>query len=286
MRLLRFLLLSACGGLGLAPAGLRAQADETWRAWNAPVEPFRIVANIYYVGTADLACYLVATPEGHLLIDGGLPETPPRIRASVAKLGFRLEDVRILLGTHAHADHAGGLAELKQATGARLCVGAADAAQYAAGGKGDFHWGDRLLFPAVEAEERLQDGATITLGGTTVVARHTPGHTRGNLSFTLRVEEAGRPLDVVIAGSVTAPGYRLAGNPAYPEIQTDFEHSFALLRSLPCDVFLAPHAHVFGMDGKRRQLASGPAENPFIDPAGYRAWVARSEAALAAQRPR
>ncbi|MFT3829956.1 MAG: MBL fold metallo-hydrolase [Opitutaceae bacterium] len=119
------------------------------------MEPFRIVANIYYVGTADLGCYLIATPEGHILIDAGLPETPARIRASVAKLGFRLEDIKVQLGTHAHAEHAGGLAELEPATGARLYVGAADAAQFAAGGKGDFHWGDRLPFPPVVAEELL-----------------------------------------------------------------------------------------------------------------------------------
>ncbi len=270
----------------LSPHSGRAQATEQWRAWNQPIEPFRIVGNLYYVGASDIASYLITTPQGHILLEGGFAETAPLIRASVAKLGFRIEDVKILLSSHAHADHAGGLAELKQLTGARLYAGAADAPLYASGGKGDFHWGEQLTFPPVVVDVAVADGATVAFGGVTLTARATPGHTRGNLTWTMRVTaEDGSVLAVVFAASVTAPGYKLVGNAAYPEIVTDFARSFALLKTLPCDVFLAPHGQVFGLAAKRQRFAAGESPNPFVDPAGYRAWVARSEADFAAQVP-
>jgi len=275
--------------LGLAviacpPVAAQPPAEDWRTAWNRPVEPFRIIGAIYYVGVANVSSFLIATPQGHILLDGGFAETAPLIRANVAKLGFRIEDVKVLLSSHAHADHAGGLAELKRATGARLYVGAADVALLAAGGKGDFRWGDSMLFPPVVADVAVEDGATVELGGVTLVAHHTPGHTRGNLTWTTRVEDGGRMLDVVFAGSVTAPGYKLVGaGQSYPGIDADFARSFAMLKTLPCDVFLTLHGHESGLNEKRQRLAAGEASNPFIDPAGYRGWIARSEAALAAQ---
>ncbi len=278
------LLLAAIFACVFLPHRACGQATEQWRAWNQPVEPFRIVGDLYYVGASDIASYLITTPQGHILLEGGFAETAPLIRANVAKLGFRVEDIKILLSSHAHTDHAGGLAELKRATGARLYAGRADAPLYAGGGKGDFHWGDRLTFPAVVVDELVVDGAKVELGGVTLVARATPGHSRGNLTWTMRVGGAeGRPLDVVFAGSVTAPGYTLTDNAAYPEIAADFARSFAMLKTLPCDVFLAPHGQVFGLTEKRHRLEVGEPGNPFIDPAGFLHWVARAEEAFAGQ---
>jgi len=267
-----------------SPIAAQAQSED-WRvAWNRPVEPFRVVGNVYYVGVANVTSILIATPEGHILLDGGFPESAPPIAAAIAKLGFRIEDVKVLLSSHAHADHAGGLAELKRLSGARLYAGAADVPSLAAGGKGDFRWGDSLPFPPVVADVAVEDGATVELGGVTLVAHHTPGHTRGNLTWTLRVQDGGRMLDVVIAGSMSAPGYKLAGaGESYPGIAADFAKSLAMLKALPCDVYLTLHGHEFGLNAKRERLAAGAMENPFADPAGYRDWLARAETALVAQ---
>ncbi len=253
-------------------------------AWNRPVEPFRVVGNVYYVGVAHVTSILIATSQGHILLDGGFPESAPLIVAAIAKIGFRIEDVKVLISSHAHADHAGGLAELKRLSGARLYAGAADVPLLAAGGKGDFRWGDSLPFPPVVADVAVEDGATVELGGVTLVAHHTPGHTRGNLTWTLRVQDGGRTLGVVIVGSMSAPGYKLAGpGESYPGIAADYAKSLALLKALPCDVFLTLHGHEFGLDAKSERLAAGATENPFADPAGYREWLARAEVALAAQ---
>ena len=283
-RRLLWVLVLILAVLTSSPLPVRAQAED-WRvAWNRPVEPFRIVDNVYYVGVANVTSILIVTPQGHILLDGGFPESAPLVAAAVAKLGFRIEDVRVLLSSHAHADHAGGLAELKRLSGARLYAGAADVPLLAAGGKGDFRWGDSMLFPPVAADVAVEDGARVELGGVTLIAHHTPGHTRGNLTWTLRVQDGGRMLDVVIAGSMSAPGYKLAGpGESYPGIAADFARSLATLKTLPCDVFLTLHGHEFGLDAKRERLAAGATENPFADPAGYRDWLARMEAALAAQ---
>lgn len=271
--------------LAACPAPAAPAPAEDWRvAWNRPAVPFRVVGNVYYVGVANVTSILIATPQGHILLDGGFPESAPLIAAAIAKLGFRIEDVKVLLSSHAHADHAGGLAELKRLSGARLHAGAADVPLLAAGGKGDFRWGDSLLFPPVVADVAVDDGAAVELGGVTLVAHHTPGHTRGNLTWTLRVQDDGRTLDVVIAGSMSAPGYTLVGaGQSYPGIDADYAKSLAMLKTLPCDVFLTLHGHEFGLDAKRQRLAAGEEANPFVDSAGYRAWLVRAEAALAAQ---
>lgn len=264
--------------LSLLPALAAAQANETDRSWNQPVEPFRIAGNLYYVGASDITSFLITTPQGHILIDGGFVETVPLIRASVKKLGFRLEDVKFLLNNHAHYDHAAGLAELKKLTGAKLVVAEGDAPVLAAGGHGDFAFGDRFLFPPVQADRTIKDGDTVSLGGTTLTARVTPGHTRGCTTWTMKVKDGERTLDAVFAGSVSVnPGVTLAVNPRYPKIAEDYAHTFEVLKGLPCDLFLSSHGSFFDLLKKAERLRSGETPNPFIDPKGYRSYLARME---------
>jgi metallo-beta-lactamase class B len=268
----------------LGPALVRAQADPTSRSWNQPVEPYRIAGNLYYVGASDITSYLITTPEGHILLDGGFAETAPLVEASVQKLGFKLTDVKILLSTHAHFDHAGGLAELKKVTGAPLYAGAADVDLLARGGKGDFAFGDKYLFPPVQVDHPVHDGDRVSLGGTTVFAHATPGHTGGCTSWSMQVEDGGKRYDVVFVGSTTInPGVHLGGKPSYPGIAEDYEKTFQVLKSLPCDIFLAAHASFYGGLEKAARLKKGGGANPFVDPQGYRDFLARTEKAYRAQ---
>jgi len=215
------------------------------------------------------------------VLDGGFPETAPQILENLRKLGFASDSVKILLNTHAHVDHAGGLADLKRARGARLVASAADAPLLEAGGKGDFAWGDALPFPAVAVDRRVRDGDAVTLGGLTLTANVTAGHTKGCTTWTARLEEEGVVRDAVFvcSTSVADPeSYRLAGNPAYPTIAEDYAATFARLRALPCDLFLASHGSFFDLAGKTTRLRTGVGgSNPFVDPQGYRDYVDRSE---------
>ena len=224
-----------------------AQSDPVSRSWNQPVEPFRIIGNLYYVGATDITSYLIATPKGHIVLDGGFAETAPMILANIRKLGFKTEDVKILLNSHAHTDHAGGLAELKRATGATLYAMRGDIPQLARGGLDDPQFGNRFPFPPVQADRILEDGQRITLGGTTLVAHLTPGHTLGCTTWTMRLNENNVGKNVVFVGSPTAPDYRLTNNPRYPHAIADFRRQFATLKSLGCDVFLGSHGGFFGL---------------------------------------
>lgn len=262
----------------LCPALAKAQADETWRSWNRPVKPYKVIGNIYYVGASDVTSFLITTPAGHILLDSGFEETVPQIRSNIKQLGFRIEDVKVLINSHAHSDHAGGLGTLKELTGAKLMASEADAALLARGGRDDFAWGDSLAFKPVQADRLLRDKDKVELGGVTMVARLTPGHTKGCTTWTMKVEEGGRQYDVVFIGSTTAPGYKLADNPKYPEIASDYDYTFRLLKSLNCDVFLAPHGSFFAMQEKMKRMERGEKTNPFIDPRGYRNFVERTEA--------
>jgi metallo-beta-lactamase class B len=271
--LLSFLLLAVTVR---SPA--HAQADPTSREGNQPVEPYRIVGNVYYVGASDVTSYLITTPEGHILLDGGFVETVPIIEASIKKLGFKLADVKILLNSHAHFDHAGGLAELKARTGAKFAAMDREAPLLARGGKGDYILGDTLPFPPIQADRILHDGDTVTLGGTTLAAHLTPGHTMGTTTWTMKAKERDRTYDVVFVGSATIlPKVSLTNNPKYPEIAEDYAKTFRALKSLPCDVFLGSHASFFDGLGKAERLRKGAKENPFIDPQGYKDYVARNE---------
>jgi metallo-beta-lactamase class B len=259
------------------PSIAKAQSDETSRAWNRPVEPFRIVGNIYYVGATEVSSFLITTPEGHILLDSGLAETVPLIQANLKKLGFKIEDVKILINSHAHYDHAGGLADLKELTGAKLMTSEADAELLANGGKGDFRWGDDLSYKPVKVDRLLRDNDKVELGGVTMIARLTPGHTKGSTTWTMKVQEAGKQLDVIFTGSTSAPGYKLVDNPKYPGIVADYTYTFGLLKSLHCDVFLGPHGSFFSLLEKAARLKQGEKNNPFIDPKGYRAFLEESE---------
>jgi len=258
----------------LFPMMAACQADPTSRSWNQPVEPFRIAGNLYYVGASDIASYLVATPEGHILLDGGFVETVPLIRESVKKLGFKIEDVKILLNTHAHYDHAGGLAELKKLTGARLHASEADAPALARGGKGDPLFGDQLLFPPVQADRLIKDGDTVSLGGSTLTARLTPGHTAGCTTWTMK---AGGLNAVIVCSTSVLPMMKLGAEPSYPGIAEDYARTFRVLRALPCDLFLAAHASFYNMKDKAERLKKGEGANPFVDPEGYRSYLDRNE---------
>ncbi len=273
------LALSVLSALVLPPAG--AQANEQWREWNRPVEPFRIFGPLYYVGASDITAFAVATSEGIILLDGGFPETASQIIRNLEALGLGIGAVKVLLNSHAHFDHAGGLAELKARSGAQLVASEEDALLLAAGGKGDFAWGDALPYPPVQVDRKIRDLESVTLGGVTLTAQVTAGHTKGCTTWTASFEAGGTRREAVFVCSATVPdpeSYKLAGNPAYPAIATDYEATFARLRGLPCDLFLASHGGFFDLAGKSARLRMGAQmTNPFVDPEGYRAYVERSE---------
>jgi metallo-beta-lactamase class B len=254
-----------------------AQADPTSRSWNKPVPPFGIAGNLYYVGATEVASFLITTPKGHILLDGGFVETAPQIEQNIAQLGFKLEDVKILLNSHAHYDHAGGLAELKRKTGAKMIASARDAELLRAGGHGDFRFGDTLTFPPVEVDQIIGDGESIELGGQKLIAWLTPGHTKGNTTWTTKISDGAKSYEVVFAGSPTALDYQLVGKESYPGIAADFEKTFAILKKLSCDIFLSDHGSFFSFEQKRKRLAGGEKPNPFIDPDGYKRFVAQYE---------
>jgi metallo-beta-lactamase class B len=261
-----------------------AQQSESDRKSNQPLKPFRVVANIYYVGANEVTSYLIAGNAGHILLDGGFAETAPQIRQNIETLGFHLADVKILLNSQAHFDHAGGLAKLKALTGAQLIASAADAESLARGGRGDFAFDDRLTYEPIKADRIVADGESISLGDTKMTAHLTPGHTKGCTTWTMSVEENGRILHVVFLGGVTIPGYKLVGNKQYPAIADDYARSFSLLKRLPCDVFLGAHGFYFGLEKKLPRLGETP--NPFIDPEGYRRHLEEFERTFHEQRDR
>jgi metallo-beta-lactamase class B len=266
--------LSAQSQSGLTGQG---QYTKATAEWNQPVKPFRIIGNIYYVGASEVSAFLITTPSGHILLDSGFAETVPLIVEGVKQLGFKIEDVKILINSHAHYDHAAGLAQLKRLTGAPLLLSEADAALVANGGKGDFQWGDTLTYEPAKADRILKDNDRVELGGVTMTARLTPGHTKGCTTWLMKVTEGGRTYDVVFVGSTTAPGYKLVDNPKYPNVAADYEYSFRLLRSFPCDVFLAPHGSFFGLNEKAGRLARDEMPNPFIEGKSYREFLDRTE---------
>lgn len=268
-------------GIVLFATAAFAQKDPVSRSWNQPVEPFRIISNLFYVGASDIASYFIATPKGHILIDGGFVETAPMIRGNIEKLGFKLEDVRILLNTHAHFDHAGGLAQLKAWNNATFMASEADAPLLARGGKDDPQLGNKYPFPAITPDRLLRDGDRVALGGSILTAHMTPGHTPGCITWTMTIREKGKPYQVVIVGSPTVPKeYKLVDNSRYPDVISDYRQTFNTLKSLPCDIFLGAHGGYFDLAGKSDRKAKGEKPNPFIDPEGYRSFVAAAEQAF------
>ena len=250
--------------------------------WTEPFPPFRVAGNLYYVGSKDLASYLITTPQGHILINSDLEASPPLIRASVEKLGFKFGDIRILLISHAHWDHDGGSAAIKALTGATYMVMDGDVSVVESGGKTDFQYGSQpaSLYPPTKVDRVLHDGDEVKLAGVTLVARLTPGHTKGCTTWTMKVADAGRIYDVVIIGSPNVnDGYKLVGNSSYPEIASDYERTFRVLKSLPVDIFLGAHGSYFDLQTKYARLKAG-AVTPFVDPAGYKSYITDREEAF------
>jgi metallo-beta-lactamase class B len=256
-----------------------AQADPTW---TQPYPPFHIAGNLYYVGSKGLANYLITTPQGHILINSDLEANVPMIRASVEQLGFKFGDIKILLISHAHWDHDAGSAMIKQLTGAKYMVMDADVPVVESGGKSDFQYGTSAdaLYPPTTVDRTLRDGDDVKLGDAVLVAHLTPGHTKGCTTWTMKVKEGDKTYNVVIVGSPNVnPGYKLVGNSLYPQIASDFERTFRVLKSLPADIFLGAHGNYFNMEAKYARLKEGVAM-PFIDPDGYKKYVDEREKAF------
>ncbi len=269
---LLFLLLGCCS---------LTVAQDTSK-WTEPFPPHRIAGNLYYVGSRDLASYLITTPEGHVLINSSLEESVPMIRASVEKLGFKFTDIRVLLISHAHSDHCAGSAEIVKLTGAKNYVMEQDADAVEGGGakKSRLGKGDYTQFPPAKVDRRLKDGEEVRLGDSVLVAHLTAGHTPGCTTWTMQVKDDGKALNAVIIGSPNVnPGYVLVGNKNYPGIATDYEKTFQVLKALPVDLFLGAHGGYYGMEAKYAKLGTS-AVNPFIDPEGYLRYVADREAAF------
>jgi metallo-beta-lactamase class B len=255
--------------------------------WYEPFPAHKVLGNVYYVGSKDLATYLITTAEGHILINSGFERTVPLIQESVEALGFKMTDVKILLASHAHSDHVAGHALLQKITGAKVYVMRGDDPVIASGGKGQYLYSSSHWDPC-RVDRVLEDRDDVKLGDVTLVARSTPGHTRGCTTWTWRVAEGGKSHDVVVIGSPNVnPGFKLVDNKDYPEIAADFAKTFEVLNSLPCDVFLGAHGSYYGMIDRYALLKKGQAD-AFVNPEGYKRFVAQKEQAfrqaLAAQQ--
>jgi len=258
---------------------LYAQANADW---TEPFPPFKIAGNLYYVGSKGLANFLIATPQGLILINSDLEKNVSLIQASVEKLGFKFTDIKILLISHAHFDHNAASDTIKKLTGAKYMVMEADVSVVESGGKTDFQYGNvsTALYPPTKVDRVLQDGEEVKLGGAVLVAHLTPGHTKGCTTWTMKVQEAGKTYNVVIVGSPNVnPGYRLVNNTAYPQIAADYEKMFRVLESLPCDIFLGAHGSYFDLETKYARLKES-ALTTFLDPEGYKKFVVEKEQAF------
>lgn len=263
-----FLPLAAFGLVSLLSASpdLRAQANPDW---HRPFPAFKIAGNLYYVGTADLAVYLIHTPQGNILINSDFKEDVPLVHKSIEQLGFKYADTKILLISHAHSDHDEGIGLIKRETGAKLMVMDADVPEEESTAPGR---------PGAHVDRVLHDGDTVELGGATLTAHLTPGHTRGCTTWTMQVREGGRTLNAVIIGSPNVnAGYLLVGNKEYPQIAQDYVKTFQVLKSLPCELFLGAHGGYFGLKAKYEKMKATKT-NALIDPDGYKAYVAEREA--------
>ena len=286
-RLARFvfpaMLLAAAG-----TAALMAQAGKVWTAaelftrnvgtkedQDTAFPPHKIIGNLYYVGTRSLGTFLIVTPQGDILINSDYERTVPVIKSSVEKLGFKFTDIKILLGSHAHGDHMEGDALAQELSGAQVMAMAEDIPAL-----------QTMRTPSGKARPNykvIHDGDKVTLGGTTLVAHLTPGHTRGCTTWTMRVVDGGKTYNVVIVGSPNVnAGYKLVNNTAYPQIAKDYEAGFKVLKSLPCDIFLGAHGSYYDMESKFARLSKG-GENPFVDPEGCRRYVEDREQAFRAE---
>ncbi len=253
--------------------------------WTERMKPYRVMANIYYVGTVDLSSFLVTSPQGHVLIDTGVEENADAVLDNIRALGFDVKDIRVILTTQAHYDHVGAHARLKKESGARVLVSAFDAPLVSAGGEGDYLFGPEYHFPPTKVDATVTDGEVVRVGPIALTSHLTPGHTKGTTSWTMTVKDsAGQERKVVFLGSTTVnPGTKLVKNEKYPAIEADYKHAFEVEKALPCEVFLAAHASAFGGPGKSAAAAAGKGDAVFVDPQGCRAAIDRSEKAFLAE---
>lgn len=278
MRGLLSLLLVVCFSCTLLPDNSGSAQND----WTEPFPAFRIAGNLYYVGSKGLASYLVTTPEGHILINSNLEASVPLIRTSVESLGFKFTDIKILLISHAHWDHNAGSALVKQLTGAKYMVMDADVEAVESGGKTDFHYRNdaETLYKPTKVDRVLHDGDAVKLGGSELIAHLTPGHTKGCTTWTMRIQEGSKTYTAVIVGSPNVnPGYQLVGNQLYPKIAEDYEKTFRVLKSLPCDLFLGAHGSYFDLERKYERFKSG-VTTAFVDPTGCKDYVTDREQAF------
>jgi len=245
----------------LAP---QARAGAFPASWAQPAAPFHVIDTIYYVGTEGISAWIVKTPAGLILLDGGLPEAAPMVEANIKALGFALSDVKILLNSHAHFDHSGALAQLKADTGAALAASEGDRYALEHGVYPGSENVQAFNFPAVRVDRVLADGDTIELGGVKLSVVLTPGHSAGCTGFTIPVTERGVTHTAFFFCSASVAANRLAPNPQYPGIVEDYRRTFARLKTIHADILLAPHAEFFDLKGKRARL-DAPV-NPFIVP--------------------
>ena len=264
--------------LGINGVHAASQADALQAAiagWSHPQTPFRIVGNIYYVGTSELASYLIVSPQGDVLIDGTLEQTAPQIEQNIRTLGFKLTDVKLILNSHAHFDHAAGIAQIKKDTGAQFDASAADTPILE---RGYITYGPSapVHFPSVKVDHVIRDGETVGFGDARLTAHLTPGHTPGCTTWTMNVIDNGTPHTALFICSVTVAGNPLVNNSVYPLIVSDYRASFAKLKTLHADIFLGPHVEFFDMHKKlAARKPGGP--NPFIDPNEFQTFVAKAE---------
>ena len=247
--------------------------------WVKPIEPFRVIDNIYYVGTNGLGVYLITTPQGQILIDTGVPEVTSQIKNNIQKLGFKVTDIKYILNTQAHFDHTGGFAEIKKESGAQLVVGERDKPLV----EGGYYPGQEttleLKFPAAKVDRAVKEGDTVTLGGVTITAHDTPGHTPGCTSWTMNVKDGNDTRSVIFFCSATIALNKLVTNPTYPGINDDYRKTFAWARDVKADIFLAPHPEMYGMEEKRAKVAA-ESPNPFVKPGEFNTYVAGLEKAF------
>ena len=267
--------------LATLTSGAQAQTVKDFLAqvmkhWTTPIKPFRVIDNIYYVGTEGIAVFIIKTSQGLILMDTAMPESTGLIKDSIAKLGFKVSDIKYILNTHAHLDHTGGFAEMKKDTGAQLILGERDKPLV----EGGYYPGDEknadLMFPPVTVDRAVKDGAKVTLGDTTLIAHATPGHSPGCTSWEMTVKDAGQDRSVLFFCSGTVALNRIAGNPTYPGIAEDYRATFAKVKAMKVDVLLGPHPEAFGMEAKLKERKEG-LPNPFVNPGENAAYIAQME---------
>jgi metallo-beta-lactamase class B len=264
------LALNAIAADPLSPS----KAYSSPEAWRQPITPFQIADHTWYVGTQKLTALLVKTNEGAILIDGGLPEAADYVLANLRQLGIGPGQLKLILHSHAHIDHAGPLAAIQRATGATLVSNAESAALLAHGGSNDLHYGDDMVFPPARADRLVRDGETLTLGGLDLRVHFTPAHTPGSMSWIWTDTRDGRPVRIAYVDSLSAPGYRLIDNPRYPHILDDYRRGQAVVRALPCDLLITPHPDLSGWQ---------PEAGKLVEPLGCAAYADRAEKALEAE---